>query len=129
MKFLFVAGIVFFIGSIILFISNYETLNVERNGIIVKMKIEELPKSSIGTKVRYFVKYSYEGEIYDKATRGKLCETHHVGELIDMKFLEGSKTILRPDESAMMNLLSFVALGLLGIGISISQWRKMKSGT
>ncbi|MBS1759290.1 MAG: hypothetical protein JST23_04120 [Bacteroidetes bacterium] len=127
MKFLFVAGVAFFIGSIILVFANYETLDVERNGIIVKMKIEDLPKSCIGAKVRYFVKYSYKGAIYDIATRGNFCETHHVGELIDMKFLEGSKTILRPDESAMMNLFSFVALGVLGIVISISQWRKMKS--
>lgn len=126
MKFLFMAGLLFFIGAIILVLVNYETLNVERNGVIVKMKIEDLPKSCVGAKVRYFVKYSYEGEIYEKATRGNFCEKHHIGELIDMKFLEGSKTILRPDESAMMNLLSFFTLGILGIVISISQWRKMK---
>ncbi len=120
------AGLLFFIGAIILVLVNYETLNVERNGVIVKMKIEDLPKSCVGAKVRYFVKYSYEGEIYEKATRGNFCEKHHIGELIDMKFLEGSKTILRPDESAMMNLLSFFTLGILGIVISISQWRKMK---
>lgn len=120
------AGLLFFIGAIILVLVNYETLNVERNGVIVKMKIEDLPKSCVGAKVRYFVKYSYECEIYEKATRGNFCEKHHIGELIDMKFLEGSKTILRPDESAMMNLLSFFTLGILGIVISISQWRKMK---
>jgi hypothetical protein len=126
MKFLFIAGIVIFIGSIILMFTNYDTLNVERNGEVVKMRIEQLPKACIGAKVRYFVTYSYEGEMYDKATRGDFCEKHYVGELIDMKFLEGSKTILRPDESAMFNLLSFAALGLLGAGISISQWKKMK---
>jgi len=126
MKFLFVAGIVIFIGSIILIFTNYDTLNVERNGEVVKMRIEQLPKVCIGAKVRYFVTYSYEGEMYDKATRGDFCEKHYVGELIDMKFLEGSKTILRPDESSMMNLISFGVLGLLGIGISVSQWRKMK---
>lgn len=127
MKFLFVAGIVLFIGGIILIFKNYDSLNVERNGKVVKMKIEQLPKSCIGAKVRYFVTYSYEGEVYDKATRGDFCERHHVGEFIDMKFLEGSKTILRPDESVMINLISFGALGLLGVGISISQWRKMQS--
>lgn len=126
MKFLIVAGIVIFIGSIILIFTNYDTLNVERNGEVVKMRIEQLPKTCIGSKVRYFVTYSYEGEMYDKATRGDFCEKHYVGELIDMKFLEGSNTILRPDESAMLNLLSFAALGLLGAGISISQWKKMK---
>lgn len=127
MKFLFVAGIVLFIGGVILIFKNLDSLNVERNGKVVKMRIEQLPKSCIGSKVRYFVTYSYEGEIYDKATRGDFCERHSIGELIDMKYLEGSQVILTPNESVMMNLLSFGALGLLGIGISISQWRKMKS--
>lgn len=103
-----------------------ETLSVERNGEVVKMKIESLPQSCIGAKVRYFVTYSYEGEMYDKATRGDFCEKHHIGELIAMKYLKGSKIILRPDESAILNLLSFVILGLFSLGISISQWKKIK---
>jgi hypothetical protein len=126
MKFLFFGGIVIFIGSIFLIFANYNSLNVERNGEVVKMRIEQLPKSCIGAKVRYFVIYSYGGETYNKATRGDFCEKHYVGELIDMKFLKGSKTILRPDESTVFNLLSFAALGLLGAGISISQWKKIK---
>ena len=126
MKFLFVAGVVIFIGSIILMFTNYDTLNVERNGEVVKMRIEQLPKTCIGSKVRYFVTYSYEGEMYDKATRGNYCEEHYVGEQVDMKFLQGSKTILRPNESALMNLLSFAALGVLGAVISALQWRKIK---
>ena len=126
MKFLFVTGIIFFIGSVILILANYNTLNVERKGKIVKMKIEKLPSSCVGAKVRYFVSYSYNNTMYDKATRGNFCEKHFVGELIDMKYLEGSKTILRPNESIMMNLISFTALGLLGLIISFLQWNKIK---
>ena len=126
MKLLFVIGIIFFIGSIILIYANYNTLNVERNGKIVKMKIEKLPSSCIGAKVRYFVTYSYNNEMFDKATRGDFCEKHSVGELIDMKYLQGSKKILRPNESVMMNLISFAALGLLGLVISSLQWNKIK---
>jgi hypothetical protein len=54
-------GVIFFIGSIVLMFTNYNTLKVERNGKIVKMKIEQLPKTCIGSKTRYFVTYSYEG--------------------------------------------------------------------
>ena len=126
MKLLFVIGIIFFIGSIILIYANYNTLNVERNGKIVKMKIEKLPSSCIGAKVRYFVTYSYNNEMFDKATRGDFCEKHSVGELIDMKYLQGSKKILKPNESVMMNLISFAALGLLGLVISSLQWNKIK---
>jgi hypothetical protein len=126
MRFLFFSGIIFFVGSIILINANYYILDIERNGKVVKMKIEQLPKTCYGGKVRYFVTYSYEGKMYDKATRGNYCEEHYIGELVDMKFLQGSKEILRPNESALMNLLFFAALGVLGAVISAIQWRKMK---
>jgi hypothetical protein len=44
-----------------------------------------------------------------------------------MKVLKGFKTILRPNESTLLNLLSFGLLGLLGLLISILQWRKIRS--
>ena len=127
MKSLFVIGIGFFIGSIILIISNYEELNIERNGYVVKMKIEKLPKSCIGAKIRYFITYSYNNKMYDKPTRGDFCEKHYVGELMDMKMLEGSNYILYPNESALKNLISFGFLGMFGLILSITQWRRMRN--
>ena len=129
MSALIISGVVIFLGSLVLIFANYDEVNIDRNGKIVKMKIEKLPQSCIGARVRYFVSYSYEGEIYDKATRGDFCERHHVGELVDMKLLKGSKKILCPNESTMMNLAAFAGLGLLGLAISISQWRKMRKPT
>ena len=125
MKFLFVIGLVFFIGSIILIKSNYEEFNIEQNGHVVKMKIENLPKSCFGAQLRYFVTYSYNGKKYDKPTRGDFCEKHHVGELVDMKILDGSKYMLYPNESALKSLVSFGILGLFGLILSITQWKKI----
>lgn len=127
MKFLIIIGLVFFIGSIVLIFANYDEVSVWRNGKIVQMKIEKLPSSCLGARVRYYVTYSYDGELYEKATRGDFCERHHEGELIEMKFLDGSKTILRPDESAIINLMSFVAMGVVGLGIAVYQWSKLRS--
>ena len=127
MKFLFISGIIIFLGSIILIISNYDEMIVDKKGQVVQMKIEKLPRSCIGARVRYFVTYSYEGNLYEKATRGDFCEKHYVGELIDMKVLKGFKTILRANESSLLNLLSFGLLCLLGLLISILQWRKIRS--
>lgn len=127
MKFLFIAGVVFFIGSIILIVSNYEKFDIERNGHVVKMKIENMPKSSIGAKVQYFVTFSYNGELYDKQTRGDFCERHHIGELVDIKMLAGSKYILFPNESALSDLISFGVLGLFGLVLSITQWKKIRN--
>jgi hypothetical protein len=115
MRALIISGMILFLGSIVWIFANYDEVNVDRNGTIVKMKIEKLPQSCVGARVRY-----YEGEIYAKATRGDFCERHHVGELVDMKLLKGSKKILRPNESTMLNLAAFAG-GLLGLGISISQ--------
>jgi hypothetical protein len=129
MKSLFIVGLIFFVGSIILTYSNYDKINVDGNGVIVKMRIEKLPLSCIGAKVRYFVSFSYNGEIYDKAIRGDFCDKHHIGEMIDIKWLSGSKNILWPNESALMNLLSFAALGILGLIISALQWKKIRSST
>ena len=126
MRFLFISGIIFFIGSIVLIISNYEKLKVQYDGKIVKMRIEKLPSSCLGSKFKYFVIFSYNGKIYDKQTSGSYCEKHHIGELVDMKMLEGSEKILFPKESALFSLLSFAALGLFGLVLSIVQWKKMR---
>lgn len=91
MKFLLATGLVFFIGSIVLIVSNYEKFNVERNGQVVEMRIENLPKSCIGARVPYFVTFSYNGELYDKQIRGSFCEEHSVGELFEMKMIANSK--------------------------------------
>lgn len=126
MKSLFIAGLILFTASIILIYFNYDEIKVYRNGSIVKMRIEKLPSSCIGAKVRYYVSFSYNGKIYDKATRGAFCDNHHVGEMIDIKWLKGSKSILWPHESALTNLISFGVLGLLGLTISAFQWKKIK---
>lgn len=126
MKFLLVTGVIMFIVSISLFITNYYKLDIERNGEIVKMKIEKLPKSCVGSKVRYFVTFSYQGKLFYKLTRGNFCKKHHVGELVNIKYLNGYDTIFYPDESVLMNEIATLILALTGIGISIFQWFKIK---
>lgn len=64
---------------------------------------------------------------YDKQTRGDFCETHYIGEFVDMKMLEGSIYILFPHESALFNLISFGVLGLFGLVLSITQWKKIQN--
>lgn len=127
MKFFIFAGIVFFVSSVLLIPSTYEEFKVDRNGVVVKMRIEQLPKICIGARVRYNVKYSYQGIFYNKSTRGDFCQRHYVGEMIDMKYLNGSEIILRPNESAMISFISLAVLGLGGLIISILQWKKSRS--
>lgn len=125
MKLLIIMGLILFLGSIVLISSNYEELIVDRKGSIVQMRIEHLPQSCIGSKVRYIVRYRFENESFDKATRGNFCREHYIGEIIEMKYLKGYKTILRPDESSELQLISFGILGIFGFLVSITQWRKL----
>ena len=126
MKSLFIAGLLFFLGSIILIGFSYEKLHVDLNGIIVKMRIENLPASCAGPKHLYFVPFSYNGESYRKAIRGNFCEKHHIGEMMDIKWLKGSQYILWPEESVTTDMLYFLLIGIVGIILSLMQWKRMR---
>jgi hypothetical protein len=125
-KFIFIAGAIFLIGSILLIVNNYDKINIDRNGSIVKMRIDDLPTICLGTKRRYIVAFSYNGKRYTKSMKGSFCQRHYVGELIDMKVYKESPKILFPHESALLNLISFAALGILGTAIMIIQWKKIR---
>lgn len=125
MKLIFWGGVLLFFGSIALLASNYDSIKVERSGQIVKMRIEKLPNSCLGTKVKHFVTLSYNNEIYTKQIGGIFCDEHSVGELVDMKVLERSDIVLFPQESVWVNLVSFGILGLFGLVMIIYQWKKV----
>jgi hypothetical protein len=126
MKLIFWAGILFFFGSIDLMVFNYDDIAVQRKGKVVKMRIEKLPSVCLGTKVKHYTTLSYNGEYYVKRIGGNFCDEHHIGEFIDVKFLSGSSTVLFPGESVTSNLLACIGLGVVGIGIAISQWKKIR---
>lgn len=119
MKILLIGGVVLFFGSLALLASKYSDLAVEGRGIIVKMRIEELPSSCSGTRIKHFAKVSYQGENYIKRIPAGYCDEHNVGDLILMKYLEGSTIILFPKESVLRNLISLGVLGLSGLGMII----------
>lgn len=89
MKSLFIAGLVFLFGSTLLIKYNCEKCTVGKYGYMVKMRKESLLKSCVDATVPYFVTYSYNGQMYNKQTRGDFCERHQVGGLMDIKMPEG----------------------------------------
>ena len=107
--------------------NSYDKFLVGNNGHVVKMRIEKLPSSCIGVRVPYFVTLSYNGEIYAKQTWGDFCEKHHVGELIEVKMLKGSKHVIYPNESTLFDLMSCGVLSLFGLVLSITQWKKIRN--
>ena len=121
MKLFAFAGILFFIGSLIVIASNFALIKIEKEGEFVLMKIEKLPASCVGTKVNHYVTLSYEGQIFIKETGGMFCYEHHVGELIKMKYLEGCNEPLFPNESVISNLIAILLVGLVGLIIFIKE--------
>lgn len=126
MKLIFWGGIILFIGGVFLAINSIADIKVEQQGSMVKMRIEKLPQSCLGTRSNHYTTLSYDGRLYIKKIPGKFCDEHYVGEFIDMKFLNETSTILFPNESAKSQLLSAVILGLAGLIMSITQWTKRK---
>ncbi len=127
MKLIFFGGILTFFGAIALIISNYSDIKVEKEGMVVKMRIERLPSSCLGTRIKHFTTLSYNGKMFVKRIGDRFCDEHYVGELIDIRFLEDSSTVLFPNESVIPNLLAFGGLAILGIIMSFSQFNKIRN--
>lgn len=108
-------GMILFVGGLILMATNYKNLKIQQSGSIVTMRIEKLPASCLGTKTNHSVTLSYEGELFTKKIGGMFCEEHHVGEFIEMKYLDGQNIVMFPDESVYSNLIAFGLLSLIGL--------------
>jgi hypothetical protein len=120
MRFIFVAGLVLFIGSFFMIPGSLKKFEVGQHGIIVKMKLEEMPSSCITTKVYYDIVFSYNNKRYEKKMSGGFCEDHYIGELVDVKMIPGEDTILLAFDSGISDILAVIGLGLFGLGISIA---------
>lgn len=125
MKLIFWGGILFFALSIYLIVANYDTIKIDQEGIIVKMRIEKLSNSCSETKIKHYATLSYGNERFVKMIHGKFCADHHVGDIVDVKYIKGLPTVLFPNESAMSNLIVFGIIGILGIAASLSQLKKL----
>lgn len=115
------------LGSILLSMANYRKFQVEKWGTIVEMTIEELPEICIGTKVKHYTKISYHGHIFIKQVGTNFCNEHKVGDVIQIRFKEGSNIILFPRESTITVFYMFGAFGLIGLGLIVHYFRKQQA--
>lgn len=99
-------------------------ITVAKNGEIISMKIEKLPESCLGTKAKYFMTLSYQGTKYIKQIGANYCDHHYVGEMVQMKYLEGYTLVLFPSETGKTNLYSLLAIAVFGIGTIIYLGRR-----
>ena len=126
MKFIRYGGIFILLGSFFLLETTLNNLKIEKNGTYVKMRIEKLPVSCLGTKNKHFATFYYEGNNYIKGIPAGYCEEHHVGELVDMKYLGRETKILFPEESQKKELVSNILLSCFGLAAIIYSFAKKR---
>lgn len=113
-------GIILIIGSIFFVRAEFGRLKVLRQGKIVKMEIVEKPNSCLGTKVKWMMKLKLENDIFSKQISGAYCEEHHLGEIVEMRYLKGSEIVLFPKEGVTMEFISSIVIGILGLGLLLN---------
>jgi len=115
MKIISITGWFFLLAAFGLFIAKSRYLKIEQEGDIVQMKIEKKPAYCLATKTSHHATFNYQGKRYIKRISAAFCNEHKVGDLVDMKMLEGSTVILFPTESIEEELWLTGGLGLFGV--------------
>lgn len=112
-------GVIIFIAPWFLYSAKLRELKVEEQGKIVKMKIVEKPSSCLGTKVKWFMKVEYQGVIYPKQIDGNYCEKYNIGDLVEIRYLDGSGIILLANESVWQDIYAGLVFSFFGFLIII----------
>ena len=110
-----IIGLIFFIGPLFLLPHSLREMEVEKKGKLVTMKIVEIPSSCLGTKVKWFMKVEYLGKMRPIQIIGNYCEIHSIGDLVEIRYLEGSEIILLPNYSSNRELISTLVLIIFGL--------------
>ncbi|MFT3844075.1 MAG: hypothetical protein QM725_03405 [Lacibacter sp.] len=90
--------------------------DVQKNGTLVDVRIENLPGNCTGTKIKYFMKFMYSGQRLSKKISCHFAETHKVGDIIKLKHIEGTNIFLFENEKVESEIISLIILGIAGVG-------------
>jgi hypothetical protein len=92
--------------------------NTQKNGKLVTATITHIPICS-GTKVKYFMKFTYDGQEFDKRVGCGFADTHKVGETIELKHTDGTDIFLFEKEKKETEFVSTGLLAILGIAFVV----------
>lgn len=102
---------------------NIQEYDVQKNGQLVKAVIIEVP-NCFGTRVKHFIKFKFENEIYSKTTTGKPCESFKVGDSIALKHEPESDIFLYDTEDIKSQFISSALIAIAGISFIIIGFKK-----
>jgi hypothetical protein len=118
-------GLIFVVLSIFLIKNNFQQLQILDNGALVKMRILEIPDVCSGTKAKYFIKVLYNDKTYSTQIGSGFCGQHKVGDIVEMRYLDGEEQILFPEDDVTGNLISSVILLLFGFFIVVYAFKTL----
>jgi len=117
------SGLAVLIISTFIFVENLKVNQVHENGTVVKAKIVEMSSSCRGTKNKY-IKVSYLDRLYSIRIKTPYCESHQIGDIIDIKRLPGYERVVLPEEPMKNDLLFNIVLIVIGAIVVLVGIRK-----
>lgn len=113
--FLIIGGLFILVFVCIIPLSNdIEEYNVQQNGELVTATITYIPICN-GTKVKYFMKFIYAEQEFDKAVGCDFADTHKVGETIKFRHKDGTDIFLFESENKESEFIAVGILAILGV--------------
>lgn len=105
----------FIIGAIFFIKNDIANLDVLNSGKLVMMEIIDKPGSCIGTRAKWGMKVKYQDKVFSKQISSSFCEAHTIGDMIEVRYLEGEDRIVLPEENMTLKFISSVILIAFGI--------------
>jgi hypothetical protein len=117
-KILIIGGLVLIIISLVTFPEAFRRLGVQSTGALVTVTIVKLPNCKNWYKNK-FVSINFEGSNYILRAKCKYLVNLEAGMNVQMLHKSGSDIFLFEKENVLFNLLSSLAIGLIGLVISV----------
>jgi hypothetical protein len=116
MKLFLIIGGIFIIVFICIIPLNrdIQEYDVQKNGNLVDAVITYIPICS-GTKIKYYMKFTYSGQEYDKKVSCGFDEIYRIGETIKFKHIDGTDIFLFENENIEKEFIATILLAILGI--------------
>jgi hypothetical protein len=121
---LIIAGLFFIIFFCIIPLGrDIKEYEVQKNGELITATITYIP-NCIGSKIKYFMKFTYAGQEFDKKVGCSFSDTHKIGETIKLKHTDGTDIFLFENENKETEFISTALLAILGITFIVIGARK-----
>jgi hypothetical protein len=116
---------IFVVIGYIGFLLNFAPVKVAKEGTLVWMEIVKMPGKRLTSKTKHFVHFRYNGRVFSKQVGSVFLSEYAVGQMVEMRYLEGETSVLFPNETGKVDYVMFILLGVFLLYVLIYGWVKM----